>query len=187
MEVLQWAREHGCPWDEGTCEAAAENGHQDVVLLARDHGCPWDSNVLRAWRECCPELREIWGESEPVTAWQGVMFGEAGGTDAGRVVAIHLGGIDLTGDMPAVLRRLTALKTLDLDDNQLTSVPASLGGLAALTVLHLSRNRLTSVPAELGGLTALAVLRLHGIQLTSLPAAWEKGGALEQSGCAIRD
>jgi Leucine-rich repeat (LRR) protein len=34
---------------------------------------------------------------------------------------------------------LTALKTLILDGNRLTSVPAALGGLTALTALHLGR------------------------------------------------
>jgi len=32
------------------------------------------------------ELHELWDESEPVTAWEGITFGEAGGADEGRVV-----------------------------------------------------------------------------------------------------
>ena len=161
LEVLRWAREHGCPWDEGTCEAATENGHREVVQWARENGCPWDSNVLRAWREVCPELRELWDESEPVTAWQGVMFGEAGGADAGRVVMIDLFGLNLTGD-----------------------VPADIGGLTALTTLYLGWNLLTSVPAALGGLTA-TWLDLNMNLLKSVPAALDEGGALEQRGCHI--
>lgn len=27
INVLIWAREHGCPWDENTCSAAAREGH----------------------------------------------------------------------------------------------------------------------------------------------------------------
>jgi hypothetical protein len=48
-----------------------------------------DMMVLRKWRERCPELRERWDENTPVTAWKGVIFGEAGGVDAGRVAGPH--------------------------------------------------------------------------------------------------
>jgi hypothetical protein len=41
LEVLQWAREHGCPWDERTCGAAAGGGHLEVLIWAREQGCPW--------------------------------------------------------------------------------------------------------------------------------------------------
>jgi len=50
--VLQWAREHGCPWDsiepwgEGPCQRAAGGGHLDVLQWARQHDCPWD------WKSC---------------------------------------------------------------------------------------------------------------------------------------
>jgi hypothetical protein len=40
LEVLQWARRHGCPWDEYTCTAAAEEGHLEVLRWARANGCP---------------------------------------------------------------------------------------------------------------------------------------------------
>ena len=45
LEVLQWARAHGCPWDEDTCAWAAENGHLEVLQWARAHGCPWDERT----------------------------------------------------------------------------------------------------------------------------------------------
>ena len=32
LAVLQWAREHGCPWGAGTCEQAAGGGHMAVYL-----------------------------------------------------------------------------------------------------------------------------------------------------------
>ena len=43
LAVLQWARAHGCPWDERTCEYAAKNGHLAVLQWARAQGCPWDA------------------------------------------------------------------------------------------------------------------------------------------------
>ena len=42
LEVLKWARENGCPWDEVTCAYAAKGGHLDVLKWARENGCPWD-------------------------------------------------------------------------------------------------------------------------------------------------
>jgi hypothetical protein len=32
--VLQWARANGCAWVERTCEAAAYNGHLDILKWA---------------------------------------------------------------------------------------------------------------------------------------------------------
>ena len=69
MEVLQWARKHGCAWGDRTCALAAKGGHRDVLRWAREHGCEWDSDpstchdiarhghleVLQwAWQEGCP-------------------------------------------------------------------------------------------------------------------------------------
>ena len=45
LEVLQWAREHGCPWDEKTCYWAAYLGHLKILQWAREHDCPWDENI----------------------------------------------------------------------------------------------------------------------------------------------
>ncbi|CAN0438640.1 unnamed protein product, partial [Ectocarpus fasciculatus] len=38
LEVLQWARNNGCPWDEKTCSWAAGNGHLEVLQWARNNG-----------------------------------------------------------------------------------------------------------------------------------------------------
>ena len=46
LEVLQWAHATGCPWDEFTCSNAAESGHLEVLHWARANGCPW------TWRKC---------------------------------------------------------------------------------------------------------------------------------------
>ena len=42
LEVLQWARLNGSPWDEWTCAYAAQGGHLEVLQWARLNGCPWD-------------------------------------------------------------------------------------------------------------------------------------------------
>ena len=38
--MLKYAHENGCPWDERTCESAADYGHLDVLKYARENGCP---------------------------------------------------------------------------------------------------------------------------------------------------
>jgi hypothetical protein len=35
LDVLHWARAHGCPWDADTCQDAARGGHLAVLQWAR--------------------------------------------------------------------------------------------------------------------------------------------------------
>jgi len=155
-----------------------------------------DVNVLRSLRGKCPMLLGLWDDSLPVTKWLGVELGEDG-----RVVRLNLSQIGMTGEVPAEIGKLAALRELnlcrnnlknwafefsarseglmalqylDLSDNEFTSVPAELGTLTALEHLDISNNKLTSVPAELGGLTALEHLDVSNNELTSVPA--ELGG-----------
>ena len=46
LNVLKWARETGCYWDERTCASAAVGGHLDVLKWVINNGCPSD------WRTC---------------------------------------------------------------------------------------------------------------------------------------
>jgi hypothetical protein len=52
LEVLKWARENGCPWDENTCAWAAERDHLEVLKWAHENGCPWDERTCAyaAWK-----------------------------------------------------------------------------------------------------------------------------------------
>ena len=52
LELLQFLRENGCPWDDWTCWNAAGYGHLDCLKYAHEHGCPWD------WRTCCEAAEE---------------------------------------------------------------------------------------------------------------------------------
>ena len=42
MEILQWARDNGAPWDEDVCAYAAYHGHLEILQWARRNGAPWD-------------------------------------------------------------------------------------------------------------------------------------------------
>ena len=43
LELVQWLRGEGCPWDHGTCwwAVAYDQGHVEVLRWARENGCPW--------------------------------------------------------------------------------------------------------------------------------------------------
>ena len=41
LELLQFLRENGCPWDDWTCWNAARNGHLECLKYAHGNGCPW--------------------------------------------------------------------------------------------------------------------------------------------------
>jgi hypothetical protein len=103
-----------------------------VCRASREGAKEWlrgDANVLRLWREWCPELRALWSADADVSTWKGVTLGgKEHGAEGRSVVKIELTGKGLTGAVPAALGRLAALKRLDLHNNQLTGVvPAALG------------------------------------------------------------
>ena len=41
LQLVQWLRGEGCPWDSGTCYIAVKEGHVEVLRWAREKGCPW--------------------------------------------------------------------------------------------------------------------------------------------------
>ena len=48
IEVLEWLRTNGCPWDSKTCKSAAEGGHLEVLQWLRANGCPWNEGTEKA-------------------------------------------------------------------------------------------------------------------------------------------
>ena len=120
-----------------------------------------------------------WGTDVPLGDWYGVQT-----DDAGRVVALHLGGQwdseawlpiphGLSGSIPPELGYLSHLVSLDLANNHLTGpIPPELGNLAHLRYLSLTRNNLNgAIPRELGNLTSLELLALGANALTGeIPA-----------------
>ena len=45
LELVQWLRGEGCPWDYGTCHNAVAYGHVEVLRWARKNGCPWTAST----------------------------------------------------------------------------------------------------------------------------------------------
>ena len=161
--VQDWLDKHPDVTPDGWESRELLEPSKDDETDRNDVGFWGDVEVLRTWRAMCPKLQSLWHEDIPED-WDGVKFAN------GRVVKIKLTEERLTGAVPAVIGRLSALRTLDLGYNKLTSLPAEIGQLTSLTVLYLSCNKLTSLPAEIGQLTSLKGLSLVENQLTSLPA-----------------
>ena len=105
-----------------------------------------------------------WRTDLTIYSWKGV---EAYGSPA-RVVILDLSGIGISGGIPQELSKLTGLRRLALDDNNLTgAIPRELSKLSNLEVLRLGNNNLTGeIPTELSNLHNLAILDLGGNQLT---------------------
>ena len=48
LELVQWLRGEGCPWDTETSSNAVFIGHVKMLRWVRENGCPWDANT-RDW------------------------------------------------------------------------------------------------------------------------------------------
>ena len=45
LELVQWLRGEGCPWNWRTCYRAVQQGHVEVLRWARENGCPWTART----------------------------------------------------------------------------------------------------------------------------------------------
>ena len=170
FEVLKWAHnELDLPW------APYPAGRVSDDVLA-----------LRVLRETWPALKRCWREDVVQEGWRRVKMVDGGveelvlrklelcalPAEVRRLSALRL--LDLCNNklmsLPAEIEQLASLMQLDLVCNQLTSLPAEIGQLTSLKRLYLGRNKLTSLPAEIGQLTSLKRLNLGSNKLTSLPA-----------------
>lgn len=50
LDVLQWARNKNCQWDERVCSNAAQMGHLDTLIWAHQNGAPLGAWALRLAR-----------------------------------------------------------------------------------------------------------------------------------------
>jgi len=88
--------------------------------------------------------------------------------DRTALESLDISNNQLTGAIPAEIRKLKNLKVLKANNNLMTGVPAEIGQLANLEILDLSNNKLTGLPYELGNLKNLRVLNLAGNKYSEL-------------------
>ena len=108
-----------------------------------------------------------WSDDTPIVEWTGVL------ASSGRVTALDLSFMGLTGQLSPRLAELSQLTLISVRYNDLTGpIPAEFGQLTNLAWLLLYGNQLTGeIPPELGQLTQLLRMDLDLNQLTGeIPA-----------------
>jgi hypothetical protein len=71
LEVLQWLRGNGCPWDAGVTMMAAAKGNLEILKWARaqDPPCKWDrKECLEHAKKNCHSATRDWIESQDAYA-----------------------------------------------------------------------------------------------------------------------
>ena len=43
LELVQWLRAEGCPWNWRTCSEAVDQGRVEMLRWVRENGCPWSA------------------------------------------------------------------------------------------------------------------------------------------------
>ena len=136
--------------------------------MERLHDLARDAAALLQARDALAGAGALdWRDDAPLPAWEGVTLSRGRHP---RVQGLDLSGKMLTGNIPASIGDLDALRTLHLHGNALRgAVPQELGRLRHLESLRLDGNRLDgTLPPALGGLKSLKLLRLAGNEFTGV-------------------
>jgi hypothetical protein len=67
LNHLKYLYENGCPWDESTCCSAAFGGRLHCLKYAREHGCPWDERVVTASAYYLDCLKYVYEQGMPLS------------------------------------------------------------------------------------------------------------------------
>ncbi|KAG2453513.1 hypothetical protein HYH02_001733 [Chlamydomonas schloesseri] len=98
IELLQWLRDRGCPWDSRAWVTAASDSSQQVVEWLAEAGCPMPSDgepyLLPAREGDTPMLRCLHRLGCPLGPPAGGGGGGGGGGLLTRVLATHLAPVD---------------------------------------------------------------------------------------------
>ena len=120
----------------------------------------WTMDAARVHR--WPSKGDV--HQQDASEWEGVYF------EDGRVMELDLERSDVTGAVPKVIGAFTAMETLDLSGNEITSVPKEIGACVSLRRLVLTGNRLKTLPKAIGQLASLKTLLISENELKTLPA-----------------
>eukprot|EP00079_Xenopus_tropicalis_P029664 XP_012825246.1 PREDICTED: E3 ubiquitin-protein ligase LRSAM1 isoform X2 [Xenopus tropicalis] len=87
-----------------------------------------------------------------------------------KVLIVHSNFLTQLVPKSCHMSDLSALKVLDLHENQIAALPANIGQLTCLRVLNVERNLLRALPDSIGDLTQLQTLNVKGNKLRVLPS-----------------
>lgn len=82
--------------------------------------------------------------------------------DDSSVVTLDVSGNNLTGALPAEIRKFANLEVLIASDNSMTGIPAEIGQLSKLRVVDFANNDISGIPEEIGNLKNLETFDLRG-------------------------
>lgn len=82
--------------------------------------------------------------------------------DNSSVTTLDVSDNNLTGALPAEIRKLTNLRVLNASDNKMTGIPAEIGQLSKLQIANFANNDISNLPLEIGNLRNLETLNLRG-------------------------
>jgi Leucine-rich repeat (LRR) protein len=82
--------------------------------------------------------------------------------DNRSVTKLDVSDNNLTGSLPAEIRKLTNLEVLIASGNKMTGIPAEIGQLSKLRIANFANNDLSGLPQEIGKLRNLETFDLRG-------------------------
>ena len=82
--------------------------------------------------------------------------------DDSSVTTFDVSNNNLTGALPAEIRKLSNLEILNASDNNMTGIPAEIGQLSKLRIANFANNNISGLPLEIGNLKNLETLDLRG-------------------------
>ncbi len=82
--------------------------------------------------------------------------------DNRSVTTLDISGDNLTGALPAEIRKLINLEVLNASNNKMTGIPAEIGQLNKLRIANFANNDISGLPLEIGNLKKLETLDLRG-------------------------
>ncbi|AJF97433.1 ankyrin repeat protein [Pandoravirus inopinatum] len=72
VDMIRWARQHGCPWSPEACTEAAHQGNLSLFQWLRDEGCPWDNwacTIAAASGGHLEVIARIMADRPPLDEW----------------------------------------------------------------------------------------------------------------------
>ncbi len=88
---------------------------------------------------------------------------------AGRAKWVVIAKLQSFDFLPASIKKLDHLTTLNISNTNLTKIPPEIGDLKSITVLGLYYNKITSLPSEIGNLEEIRTMSVDHNELTALP------------------